>query len=97
MALKYLYSVYITLIRFIIFITELMPPDLEKELKNLYMSMCELLRHFWACFPPTTTALEEKAVHMHEALHRFHSARLKPFEASIYMIEIFQIMVHLNR
>jgi transcription initiation factor TFIIH subunit 1 len=60
--------------------SELVPADLERELKNLYMSLCELLRHFWTSFPPTTTTLEAKAVHMHEALHRFHSARLKPFE-----------------
>lgn len=44
------------------------------------MSGCELLRHFWLCFPPTTPQLQEKAEKMHEALHRFHSAKLKPFE-----------------
>jgi len=64
--------------------SELVPADLERELKNLYMSLCELLRHFWTSFPPTTTTLEAKAVRMHEALHRFHSARLKPFEVCCF-------------
>lgn len=60
--------------------SELVPADLERDLKNLYMSLCELLRHFWTSFPPTTPTLEAKAVRMHEALRRFQSARLKPFE-----------------
>ncbi|XP_012284753.1 general transcription factor IIH subunit 1 [Orussus abietinus] len=59
---------------------QLIPKDLEKELRNVYVCTCELLRHFWKSFPPTTPQLEEKAVRMHEALHRFHSAKLKPFE-----------------
>jgi transcription initiation factor TFIIH subunit 1 len=60
--------------------SELVPADLEQELKHLYMSLCELFRHFWTSFPPTTPTLEAKADRMHEALHQFHSARLKPFE-----------------
>ena len=59
---------------------QLIPKDLEKELRNVYVCTCELLRHFWRSFPPTTPQLEEKAIRMHEALHRFHSAKLKPFE-----------------
>ncbi|XP_003701481.2 transcription factor B1 isoform X2 [Megachile rotundata] len=59
---------------------QLIPKDLEKELRNVYVCTCELLRHFWRSFPPTTPQLEEKAVRMHEALRRFHSAKLKPFE-----------------
>ena len=66
------------------FSVELIPKDLEKELRNVYVCTCELLSHFWRSFPPTTPALEEKAVRMHEALHRFHSARLKPFEVRRY-------------
>lgn len=61
---------------------ELIPKDLEKELCNIYVCACELLRHFWRSFPPTTPQLEEKAIRMHESLHRFHSAKLKPFEVS---------------
>lgn len=59
---------------------QLIPKDLEKELRNVYVCACELLRHFWRSFPPTTPQLEEKAIRMHESLHRFHSAKLKPFE-----------------
>ncbi|XP_034935021.1 general transcription factor IIH subunit 1 [Chelonus insularis] len=59
---------------------QLIPKDLEKELRNVYVSTCELLKHFWRSFPPTTPQLEEKVVRMHETLHRFHSAKLKPFE-----------------
>ena len=55
-------------------------PELERELRIVYLCACELLRHFWAAFPPTTPELEAKAIRMHEALKRFHSARLKVFE-----------------
>lgn len=56
---------------------------MEKELRNVYVCACELLRHFWRSFPPTTPQLEEKAIRMHESLHRFHSAKLKPFEVRL--------------
>lgn len=65
-----------------IFVTELVPPDVEKELRFLYMALSELLKHFWTSFPPTTSQMETKAAHMHEALQRFHLAKLKPFEVS---------------
>lgn len=57
-----------------------MPPDVERELKHLYLSLLELLRHFWRSFPPSTPELESTAVRMHEALQRFQHAILKPFE-----------------
>jgi transcription initiation factor TFIIH subunit 1 len=64
-----------------------LPADIDADLKTHYLSVCELLRHFWACFPPTTPQLEEKAISMHETLHRFHAAKLKPFEVRMtYMI-----------
>ncbi|XP_067633884.1 general transcription factor IIH subunit 1 [Eurosta solidaginis] len=59
---------------------QLVPPDFEKDLRNLYLSLSELLKHFWNCFPPTTTESEEKAVRMHEAVQRFKVAKLVPFE-----------------
>ncbi|XP_017786193.1 PREDICTED: general transcription factor IIH subunit 1 [Nicrophorus vespilloides] len=61
-------------------LAQLVPPDIEKEVRNLYLGLCELLSHFWKCFPATSQASEQKLVKMHEALHRFHSAKIKPFE-----------------
>ncbi|XP_014296142.1 general transcription factor IIH subunit 1 [Microplitis demolitor] len=62
---------------------QLIPKDLEKELRNVYVSLCELLKHFWRSFPPTTPQLEEKVIRMHGTLQRFHSSKLKPFEDRI--------------
>ncbi|KAI8124506.1 General transcription factor IIH subunit 1 [Lucilia cuprina] len=59
---------------------QLVPPDFEKDLRNLYLALSELLKHFWHCFPPTTQELETKALKMHEALQRFKMAKLQPFE-----------------
>lgn len=59
---------------------ELVPDDIEKEVRHLYLALCELLSHFWRCFPTTTQQQEQKAVKMHDALHRFHAVKLKPFE-----------------
>jgi len=32
----------------------------QEEVKALYISSCEMLRHFWACFPPKNDQLEHK-------------------------------------
>lgn len=56
------------------------PANVERELRNLYLALSELLRHFWKSFPPTTPEAEAKIVRMHEALQRFEAAKLVPFE-----------------
>ncbi|XP_060530583.1 general transcription factor IIH subunit 1 [Cylas formicarius] len=61
-------------------LAQLVPSDIEKEVRNLYLALCELLAHFWKCFPPTTSNSEQKVMKMHEALQRFQTVKLKPFE-----------------
>jgi len=41
---------------------EMVPDEIQQEMKNLYCALCELLRHYWACFPTTTKALEDKVL-----------------------------------
>lgn len=56
------------------------PESVLKDLKLLYGSLSELLRHFWACFPPTTPQLQEKVGKMHETLKKFQQVKVRPFE-----------------
>nr|CAG4642444.1 EOG090X04EN [Evadne anonyx] len=57
--------------------------ELQKELKQIYGSLSEILRHFWATIPPSTKQLMDKATHMVDALHRFNQAKLSPFEQKL--------------
>lgn len=59
----------------ILFLKTDLPNDLQKELKQLYASLSEILRHFWAAFPPSTPQLAEKANRMIDALHRFNQVK----------------------
>ncbi|EDW02688.1 general transcription factor IIH subunit 1 [Drosophila grimshawi] len=59
---------------------QLVPQDFQRDLRHLYLSLQELLKHFWNCFPPTTEELESKLQRMHETLQRFKMAKLVPFE-----------------
>ncbi|XP_017133170.1 general transcription factor IIH subunit 1 [Drosophila elegans] len=59
---------------------QLVPSDFQRELRHLYLSLSELLKHFWSCFPPTSEELEAKLQRMHETLQRFKMAKLVPFE-----------------
>jgi len=56
------------------------PDSVKVELRQLYGSLSEVLRHFWACFPPTTPDLIVKADKSLETLKGFHELKLKPFE-----------------
>lgn len=55
---------YFTLLDFVIsiffLVAEMVPNDVQSELKHLYVAAGELLRHFWSCFPVNTPFLEEK-------------------------------------
>lgn len=57
--------------------------QVRTRLHQLYVSLGELSRHFWACFPPTTPELKTKVAEMHDTLQKFQSVRLKPFENEV--------------
>ena len=75
------------------------PESVQQDLKILYGSVSELLRHFWACFPPTTTQLQEKAIKMHDTLQKYQAKKLRPFENELVRQYSSgpKITVHLNR
>ncbi len=59
------------------------PEAVQRDLRLLYGSLSELLRHFWGCFvptPPTTTAMQEKANKTYDTLIKFQHVKLRPFE-----------------
>lgn len=64
-------------------VSQLVPTDVQSELKHLYTAAGELLRHFWSCFPVNTPFLEEKVVKMRSNLERFQSTKLRPFQEKI--------------
>nr|CAG4639101.1 EOG090X04EN [Daphnia magna] len=57
--------------------------ELQKELKELYVSLSEILKHFWAAFPPSTPELVQKTNRMIDALHKFNQAKLTPYEQKL--------------
>jgi len=64
-------------------IAEQCPVSVQADLRQLYSSLCELIRHFWSSFPPTTPELQEKAKKMYETLQKFQSMKVRPFEKDV--------------
>ncbi|PWA30541.1 hypothetical protein CCH79_00015339, partial [Gambusia affinis] len=64
-------------------IHQMVPNDIQGELKHLYIAAGELLRHFWSCFPVNTPFLEEKVTKMKTNLERFQLTKLRPFQEKI--------------
>ncbi len=58
-------------------LAEQCPESVQQELRVLYTSLGELARHFWACFPPTSPQLEEKAAKMYETMKKFQQVKEK--------------------
>uniref|UniRef100_A0A3P9KJI9 General transcription factor IIH subunit 1 n=1 Tax=Oryzias latipes TaxID=8090 RepID=A0A3P9KJI9_ORYLA len=55
-------------------INQMVPSDIQGELKHLYVAAGELLRHFWSCFPVNTSFLEDKLTgHLEEMLQTAYS------------------------
>lgn len=52
------------------------PKKNQEEAKLLYISSCEMLRHFWACFPPKNEQLEHKLKLMKETLECFYQQKI---------------------
>ncbi|CAL8261607.1 unnamed protein product [Merluccius merluccius] len=64
-------------------INQMVPSEVQAELKHLYTAAGELLRHFWSCFPVNTPFLEEKVVKMRSNLERFQMSKVRPFQDKI--------------
>ncbi|XP_077424600.1 general transcription factor IIH subunit 1 [Vanacampus margaritifer] len=64
-------------------INQMVPSDIQGELKHLYTAAGELLRHFWSCFPANTPFFEEKLIKMKSNLERFQTTKLCPFQEKI--------------
>ncbi|KAM9377855.1 general transcription factor IIH subunit 1 [Pholidichthys leucotaenia] len=64
-------------------INQMIPTEVQGELKHLYVAAGELLRHFWSCFPVNTPFLEEKVMKMKSNLERFQTTKLRPFQEKI--------------
>ncbi|XP_032379942.1 general transcription factor IIH subunit 1 [Etheostoma spectabile] len=64
-------------------INQMVPSEVQGELKHLYSAAGELLRHFWSCFPVNTPFLEEKVMKMKSNLERFQVTKLCPFQEKI--------------
>ncbi|XP_023328908.1 general transcription factor IIH subunit 1, partial [Eurytemora carolleeae] len=64
-------------------LAEQCPVSVQADLRQLYSSLCELIRHFWSSFPPTTPELQEKAKKMYDTLQKFQSMKVRPFEKEV--------------
>lgn len=64
-------------------INQMIPTEVQGELKHLYAAAGELLRHFWSCFPVNTPFLEEKVIKMKSNLEKFQMTKLRPFQEKI--------------
>lgn len=62
---------------------QIIPPDIQEELRQTYSALCELLRHYWSCFPTSSKFLEEKVVKMKNTLERFHINKLNSFKEQL--------------
>jgi len=64
-------------------LAEQCPLSVQSDLRHLYSSVCELIRHFWDAFPPTNPELAEKAKKMYETLQKFQAMKVRPFETEV--------------
>ncbi|XP_046581673.1 general transcription factor IIH subunit 1-like [Haliotis rubra] len=62
---------------------QMIPRDVQEEIKQQYSALCELLRHFWTCFPPSSKFVEEKIGKMRTTLEKFQLAKLNPLKAKL--------------
>lgn len=69
-------------------INQMVPSDIQVELKHLHVAVAELLRHFWSCFPINTPFLEEKVGKMMNNLERFQMTKLRPFREKLQKLYI---------
>jgi len=64
-------------------LAEQCPLSVQADLRQLYVSVTELIRQFWDSFPPSSPELAEKARKTHETLQKFQAMKVRPFETEV--------------
>ncbi|CAF1041183.1 unnamed protein product [Adineta ricciae] len=64
-------------------LSQIVPQTIQEEMQTIYISLSELLRHFWSSFPPSSPAIEEKIHRVHETIERFRDTQVNTFKEKV--------------
>lgn len=64
-------------------LSQIVPQAIQEEMQTIYVSLSELLRHFWSSFPPSTPHIEEKIHRVHETIERFQKTQVNAFKEKV--------------
>ena len=64
-------------------LSQLVPQPIQEEMQTIYVSLSELLRHFWSSFPPSSPQIEEKIHRVFETIERFREKQVAPFREKV--------------
>ena len=79
-------------------LVEIVPQTIQEEMQTIYVSLSELLRHFWSSFPPSSPQIEEKIHRVHEAIERFHKTQVNAFKEKVStdLLTDFHLVGHME-
>ncbi|UJR22838.1 hypothetical protein I4U23_025868 [Adineta vaga] len=64
-------------------LSQIVPQAIQEEMQTIYISLSELLRHFWSSFPPSSPQIEEKIHRVHETIERFRETQINAFKEKV--------------
>jgi transcription initiation factor TFIIH subunit 1 len=64
-------------------LSQIVPQAIQEEMQTIYVSLSELLRHFWSSFPPSSPQIEEKIHRVHETIERFQKTQVNAFKEKV--------------
>ncbi|CAF2227768.1 unnamed protein product [Rotaria magnacalcarata] len=64
-------------------LSQIVPQNIQEEMQTIYVSLSELLRHFWSSFPPSSPLIEEKIHRVHETIERFRETQVNAFKEKV--------------
>ncbi|CAF0779084.1 unnamed protein product [Adineta steineri] len=64
-------------------LSQIVPQNIQEEMQTIYVSLSELLRHFWSAFPPSSPQIEEKIHRVHETIERFRETQVNSFKEKV--------------
>lgn len=64
-------------------LSQIVPQNIQEEMQTIYISLSELLRHFWSSFPPSSPQIEEKIHRIHDTIERFRETQVNAFKEKV--------------
>jgi len=70
------------------------PAQFQKDLKTIFSTCAELIRHFWACFPIQSHSIRDKLLRIVNSLNQMYSSIQVKIPSIVFLLLMINLLIY---